>query len=55
MSAGRGKQKPRAELSGVMLEYIGERGSLKGFPALGGGKFALMQVAIEQGIVVWNK
>ena len=53
MRNGAGK-KPRAEIKYCHCSHIEERGSLKGF-RLPGGKLAPMQVAIEQGLVVWDK
>jgi hypothetical protein len=55
MSAERGRQKPRAEMSAAMLEHIEERGTLKGFPAPRGEKLTLMKVTTAEGVIVWNK
>jgi len=55
MSTERGRKKPRAEVSGAVLGHIEERGRLHGFAVPRGDRLLLMEAALEQGLIVWNK
>jgi hypothetical protein len=55
MRAGPGRSKGRPEMSAAVLEHVVRHGRLQGFPAAPREKLALIKLAIEQGLVEWNK
>jgi len=55
MSEEQRDQTVRADLRIDVLEYIEMRGSSLGFPAARRERLALMNAAIRQGLIAWNR
>ena len=54
MSAERGTQKARPQMSRTVREHMEERGGLLGFATTRQERLALMKAALRQGLMVWN-
>jgi hypothetical protein len=49
------RPKPRVEITAAVLEHIEKHGRLQVFSALPQERLALIKLAIEQGLIGWNK